>query len=111
MSMTDPGGDRRAWETEWQALEPELRDAPAEALPEVDALVADMMADRGFPAEEEETVEFADPEIVADFRQAREVTRRLDAGETVDPSDVGNAVEAYRRLYQYLLEQGPAAAR
>ena len=83
MSMTDPGGDRREWEIEWQALEPELRDAPAEAL----------------------------PEVVADFLQAREAPLAVAAGETVDPSDVGNAVDAYRRLYEYLLGQGPAAGR
>ena len=111
MSMTDPGGDRRDWETEWERLEPQVRDAPAETLPELDALVADMMVERGYPIDAGETTRFGEPEVVADFLQARETALRVDAGETVDPSDVGNAVDAYRRLYEYLLGQGPAAGR
>jgi hypothetical protein len=38
--------------TEWQGFEPLLADSPAEALPELDGLVARMMEARGFPVEE-----------------------------------------------------------
>jgi len=37
------------------------------------------------------------------------VTRQIDSGESYDPGDVAVAVEAYRELYDYLLQLGPTA--
>jgi hypothetical protein len=108
--MREPGLDRHEWETEWQALEPLVVDAPAEALPELDDLVGRMLAERGYPVEEEETEpaspieeEGVDPEVIAGFRVAREITRQVERGEDVDPGDVGQAVGLYRELYEHLL--------
>jgi hypothetical protein len=108
--MRDPGLDRHAWETEWQALEPLVVDSPEEALPELDELVGRMLAQRGYPVEEEETEpaspvdeEGVDPEVIAAFRVAREISRQVERGEDVDPGDVGQAVGLYRELYEHLL--------
>jgi hypothetical protein len=108
--MRDPGLDRHQWETEWQALEPLVVDAPGEALPELDDLVGRMLAERGYPVEEEETEpaslvdeEGVDPEVLAGFRVAREITRQVESGEDVAPGEVGQAVGLYRELYQHLL--------
>ncbi len=109
--MDDPGLDRHEWESEWQALEPLVRDAPGEALTELDDLVARMMVARGYPVTREEAPESADPDVVAEFLEARRIARLADEGGTVDPGDVGAAVTAYRNLYEYLLEFGPPAGR
>jgi hypothetical protein len=102
--MRDPGLDRREWEAEWQALEPLVVDSPAEALPEMDMIVERMLAERGYAGDEDQRAEEAiDPEILAAFRVAREITRRADRGEDVDPGDVGHAVGLYRELYEHLL--------
>jgi hypothetical protein len=102
--MRDPGLDRREWEAEWQALEPLVVDSPAEALPEMDMLVERMLAERGYAVGEGQPAEEGvDPEIVAAFRVAREIARRADRGEDVDPGDVGHAVGLYRELYEHLL--------
>jgi hypothetical protein len=108
--MRDPGLDRHEWETEWQALEPLVVDSPAEALPELDGLVGRMLAERGYPVEEEETEpaspveeEGVEPEVMAGFRVAREITRQVERGEDVAPGDVGQAVGLYRELYEHLL--------
>lgn len=108
--MRDPGLDRHEWETEWEALEPLVVDSPGEALPELDRLVGRMLAERGYPLEEEgaepESVvdeEGIDPEVLAGFRVAREITRQVDRGEDVAPGDVGQAVGLYRELYEHLL--------
>jgi hypothetical protein len=108
--MRDPGLDRHEWETEWEALEPLVVDSPAEALPELDNLVGRMLAERGYPIEEEETEpaspvdeEGVDPEVLAGFRVAREITRRLERAEDVPPGEVGQAVGLYRELYEHLL--------
>jgi hypothetical protein len=103
--MEEPGLDRHEWESEWQALEPLVVDSPVEALPEVDKLIERMMIENGFPVEEESALEAAEPEVVAEFLEARRIVRAADRGETVDPGDVGAAITAYRSLYEYLLNR------
>jgi hypothetical protein len=107
--VSDPGLDRHEWETEWAALEPLVVDAPAEALPELDSLIERMMVARGFPVEEAGAAESAEPEIVAEFLEARRITHLVDAAGAADPGDVGAAVTGYRNLYEYLLD-GPRAS-
>ena len=107
--MQEPGLDKHEWETEWQGLEPLLADSPAEALSEVDDLVARMMDARGFPLTDSPAETSSEPETVREFEEAHRITRLVEAGEAVDPGDVGVAVTAYRNLYRYLLEIGPAS--
>jgi hypothetical protein len=109
--MDDPGLDRHEWESEWQALEPLVRDSPAEALPELDDLVERMMVARGYPLTDEGPTEEAEPDVLAEFLEARRIARLQDEGGTVDPGDVGAAVTAYRNLYEHLLGFGPPAGR
>jgi hypothetical protein len=99
----EPGLDRHDWETEWQGLEPLIIDAPAEALPEVDRLIERMLIERGYPTTEDQAAGAADPAIVAEFLEARRITRLVEAGETSNPSDLGAAITAYRNLYEFLL--------
>ena len=105
--MRDPGLNRQEWETEWQALEPLVVDSPAEALPELDRLVERMLVERGYPLEEGEVERTAEegiePEVLAGFRAAREVTKQVDRGADVDPAEIGQAVGLYRELYDHLL--------
>lgn len=103
--MVEPGLDRHDWETEWQGLEPLVIDSPAEALPEVDGLIERMMQERGYPVEEAQAYASSEPEIVAEFLEARRITRLVEAGESVDPGDVGAAVTGYRNLYEFLLAE------
>jgi hypothetical protein len=106
--MVEPGVDRHEWETEWQALEPLVADSPAEALPELDGLIERMMVARELPLSEDAVEEPPQPELLAEFLEARRITRLADSGEAVDPGDIGAAVAAYRNLYYQLLEAHPA---
>jgi hypothetical protein len=105
--MRDPGLDRHFWETEWQALEPLVVDSPQEALPELDGLVERMLVEEGYPLEEGELERAAeqgiDVDVLASFHAARDVARRVDGGQDVDPSEVGQAVGLYRALYDHLV--------
>jgi hypothetical protein len=101
--MVEPGLDRHEWETEWEGLEPLIVDAPAEALPEVDRLIERMLVESGYPTTEEGALEATDPEIVAEFLEARRITMLVDGGETVDPGDIGAAITGYRSVYEALL--------
>lgn len=105
--MRDPGLDRHLWESEWEALEPLVRDDPGEALPELDRLLERMLLEEGYPLEEGEVERAAeagiDPDVLASFHAARDVTRRADGGADVDPADIGQAVGLYRALYEHVL--------
>ncbi len=94
--MQEPGLDQHEWHTQWAALEPELADAPAEALPEVARLIDEMLEDRRYDAA-------SDPEIERELELGREVVARLDQGENVDPGDVGAAVNAFRSVYEQVV--------
>ena len=108
--MFEPGLDRHEWETEWAALEPSVLDSPREALPELDDLVRRMLEERGFALEEDPVVrEGEDPEIVAEYTAAREITLRAERDDPdLSPGDVAAAVQSYRNLYEYLLENRAA---
>jgi hypothetical protein len=101
--MVDPGLDRHEWQTEWEELEPLIVDSPAEALPEVDRLIERMLTGRGYPTTEEQAAQSSEPEVVAEFLEARRIATLAEAGEPVDPADIGAAVTAYRSLYEFLL--------
>jgi hypothetical protein len=105
--MSEPGLDRHVWETEWEQLEPLVVDSPAEALSEVDDLIARMLAEAGYPIDSEDPVddEGIEPEILASFQAARETMRQVDRGEDVDPGDVGQAIGLYREIYEHLLSR------
>ena len=103
--MRDPGLDRHLWESEWEALEPLVRDDPGEALPELDRLLERMLLEEGYPLEEGEferaAQEGMDPDVLASFHAARDVARRADEGLEVDPAeavDDETAIRRYRRV-------------
>jgi hypothetical protein len=108
MSMQEPGLDRHEWESELETLEPELRDSPAEALPDLADLVERMLNERGFQMEDPLAREGNEPEIIREYRSAREVSDRTERGESVDPGDVAAAINGLRALYDHLLSERTA---
>jgi hypothetical protein len=96
--VQEPGLDQHEWQTQWEALEPELSDAPAEALPEANRLIEQMLSERGYE-------DGPDPEIERELEGVRELVARIDAGEAVDPGDVGAAVKSIRNVYEQLLAE------
>ena len=100
----EPGVDRAEWDAEWQALESQLADSPAETLPDLDHLLERILVARGHNLSDPVANGGQEREVVADFLAAREVTRRWERGEEVLPGDVGAAVNNYRELYESLLD-------
>jgi hypothetical protein len=103
--VRDPGLDRHEWETEWQALEPELEDAPAETLPELCDLVERMLVARGFPINDAVADDGIEPDLLVEYRSAREVALRLERGDDVDPGDIGEAIGNLRDIYAQLIDR------
>jgi len=100
----DPGLDRHEWESELEALEDQLGENPAESLPELDALVARMLAETGFAIDDPVAREGDDPEVLAEFRAAREITQASERGsEELSPGDVAAAINGYRAVFDYIV--------
>jgi hypothetical protein len=105
-TMLEPGLDRHEWESEWASLEEQLEDSPADVLPELDDLVARMLDARGYAISDSVAREGDDRDVIADFLAAREITRLLaDGSDDISPGDVGAAVNGYRSVYEFLLEE------
>ncbi|MFL5961752.1 MAG: hypothetical protein ACJ757_02505 [Gaiellaceae bacterium] len=104
--MQEPGLDEHIWESEWEQLSPFLEVSPVEAIPEVHRLITEMMEARGFELEEKEGEELSEPEITRAYVAAREVKDEIESEESFDLGNVPVAVEAYRDLYQDLLDYG-----
>jgi len=102
--MSDPGVDRHEWESEMQALEEQLGENPAEALPELDELVSRMLDETGYELDDPVVRDGDERELVAEFLAAREITQLAERGEEgVGPGDVAAAINGYRAVYDYVV--------
>jgi hypothetical protein len=106
--VTEPGLDLHDWESEWEQLEPLVRDSPAEALPELHDLIVRMLQDRGLLDESLAAAEGADPELLAEYVAGKDVVDKLERGEDVDPGDIASVVGGYRSLFEYLTTERAA---
>ena len=98
-----------------QALKEQLSESPAEALPELDALVGRMLEETGYDLTDAVAREGDEREVVAEFLAAHEITTlaERDQGDTgqspIGPGDVAAAINGYRAVYDYLITARPAA--
>ena len=107
--MLEPGLDRHEWESRWASLEEDLEDSPRDVLPELDELVEEMLQGRGYDLEDPVGREGDDRDVVAEFLAARETTRLLGTDpDSVSPGDVAAAVNGYRSVYEYVIEERAA---
>jgi hypothetical protein len=91
-------------ESEWEALEEDLRTDPAHALPELDRLVARMLEETGYDLTDPVGRDGAEREVVAEYLAAQEIVKAVerDAGE-LSPGDVAAAVNGYRAVSDHLV--------
>jgi hypothetical protein len=109
--MYDPGVDRHEWESEMQALEDNLGENPGEALPELDDLVARMLAGTGYDLADPVVREGEEREVVAEYLAAREITMLSERGDAdLDPEDITTAIDGYRAIFDYLVATRSASA-
>jgi len=87
-----------------KGLEEQLGESPAEALPELDGLVARMLEETGYDVDDPVVREGDEREVVAEFLAAREITELAERGEEdVGPGDVAAAINGYRAVYDYVI--------
>jgi hypothetical protein len=103
--MVEPGLDLHEWQTRWEELEPLVQESPLEALPELDRLVAELLEARGYAPNDPVAAQGDEPEILVNFRSARELTRLWESGADISPGEVAQAIEDYRSVYESVVEQ------
>jgi hypothetical protein len=106
--MLEPGLDKHLWESWWQQFDEDVQTSPGEALSELDGLIAQMLEARRYALDDPVMREGDDRGVVADFLAAREIGRAVGQGDEVDPEDIETAIENYRELYEYLIEDRAA---
>jgi hypothetical protein len=106
--MLEPGLDKHLWESWWEQFDEDVQTSPEEALPELDGLIAQMLEARSYAIDDPVVREGDDRDVVADFLAAREITRAVELGKEVDPEDIETAIENYRELYDFLIEDRAA---
>lgn len=107
--MLEPGLDRHEWESRWASLEEDLEDSPRDVLPELDELVGEMLQARGYALDDPVAREGDDREVVAEFAAARQtMLLARDKPDSISGGDVADAVNGYRSVYEYLIEERAA---
>jgi len=96
---------------EWQAVQARFVDDPEGAVAEADRLVQVVMAERGYPTEEDFERRAADvsvehPDVVENFREGHRLWTGYTAGES-GTEDLRQAMVHYRSLFEELLDGGP----
>ncbi len=101
---SEPGLDRHEWESELQALEPDLQDTPGEALPALADLIQRMLLERGFDLDDAVAREGEEREVVAEYTAAREISDMVERGdEAAGPGDVAAAINGFRAIYDFVI--------
>lgn len=102
-----PPADRERYATEWAAVQRRFVDDPSTAVTQADRLVTTVMAARGYPmtdAEQREAdISVTHPDLVQNYRSARELTQRHVAGQS-STEDLRQAMVYFRSLFDELLE-------
>jgi len=106
--MTLAERTRRRYETELAALTARFSEAPVETLREAERLVGRILRDRGYPYLDPnlrpEAVAEHFPTIAEEYRTARTIVQRFDAGSTVPVDEMRDALSNYRAIASGLLE-------
>lgn len=106
MSEAELGADLHDWESEYAALEEDLRTEPVEALPEFLDLVERMLTAAGYELGPDG--QYDEPEVAKSVERARELIRLRERGVDFPVDDAFQAAAELRELYRALLEHPEA---
>lgn len=91
----------------WKKAQARFVDEPSQAAAEADVLVKELMETRGYPLGkfEQRTADISvdHPNVVSNYRAAREIALRNNAGKATT-EDIRQAMVHYRSLFEELLE-------
>ena len=101
-------GARMRYAGQWQDVQARFVDDPEGAVHEADRLVQQVMAERGYPVDEDFERRAADvsvdyPDVVENFREGHALVQRHEAGEG-GTEELRQAMTRFRSLFDELLE-------
>jgi hypothetical protein len=100
---------RQSFMDRWQDTQARFVDAPGEAIREADALVTEVMKERGYPMDDFEQrsadVSVDHPQVVDNYRAARGISMANEQGEA-STEDLRQGMVHYRALFVELTEEG-----
>ncbi len=101
-----PVGARDRYVEEWRTVQARFVDQPRDAITQADALIVNVMRDRGYPvADFEQRASDLSPDyatVVQDYRTAHDISVRNRSGEA-DTEDLRQAMVHYRSLFSELV--------
>jgi hypothetical protein len=101
--------EQTEYEERWLDVQAEFVDRPDAAITDADALVAQLMRDRGYPMADFEhqadLISVDHPQVVAHYRDAHGVFTRTGSDEDVSTEDLRQALVSYRALFAELLDR------
>ena len=107
--ITGESADR--YRQEWNALQGRFVDEPSGAVNEADSLVMRMMREAGYPVDDfdqrADDISVRHPEVAQNYRMAHRIAELNSQGQA-DTEELRQAVAAYRRLVDVLLDEGTA---
>jgi hypothetical protein len=98
---------RGRYADEWRSVQARFVDDPAGAVGQADALVTQVMRERGYPMDDFDQraadVSVDHPQVVGDYRAAHDISMRSSNGDA-ETEDLRQAMVHYRALFEQLLE-------
>jgi hypothetical protein len=98
---------RARYADDWRSVQARFVDDPQGAVGQADALVTQVMRERGYPMDDFDQraadVSVDHPEVVGDYRAAHDISTRSSNGEA-ETEDLRQAMVHYRALFEQLLE-------
>jgi hypothetical protein len=101
-----PEASRIRYAEEWRTVQEHFVDQPGEAVSQADALLHQVMAERGYPvgdfAAQSDLISVDHPAVVENYRVAHAIRDRMDTGQ-VSTEELREALLRYRSLFDDLL--------
>jgi hypothetical protein len=103
--------ERDRYEQDWRQVQAEFVDVPSTSLTRADALVTDVMVNRGYPMqafdEQAELISVDHPQVVEHYRRAHG-TYVASQSTSISTEEMREAFVSYRSLFSELVEDGEA---
>jgi hypothetical protein len=100
---------RDRYEQDWRQVQAEFVDVPSTSLTRADALVTDVMVDRGYPmqdfGEQADLISVDHPQVVEHYRRAHGIYVNSQS-KTVSTEEMRQAFVSYRALFEELVGDG-----
>lgn len=105
---------RNRYELDWRQVQTEFVDSPALSLGRADALVTDVMVDRGYPMQDfdrqADLISVDHPEVVEHYRRAHGIFVVSQSGQA-STEELRQGFVSYRTLFDELLEADDGSER